>query len=79
MRVIVVAGATSALGQAISLKLAQNGARVAGLSEDAAKLEQIAKEAALSGGDDDDDDAFWGGVGGRNCKLGGVGLIIVCT
>jgi len=61
MRVIVVAGATSALGQAISLKLAQNGARVAGLSGDAAKLEQIAKEAALSGGNDDDDDAFLGG------------------
>ena len=50
MRVVVVAGATSPIGQAVSLKLAQNGARVAGLSSDAAKLDQIAKEAALSGG-----------------------------
>jgi len=50
MRVVVVAGATTPIGQAVSLKLAQNGARVAGLSSDAAKLDQIAKEAALSGG-----------------------------
>ena len=49
MRVVVVAGDVSAMGSAIALKLAQNGARVAFLSADATKLEAIAKEASMTG------------------------------
>ena len=51
MKVVVVAGATSPMGWAISLKLAQNGARVACLGGDTEKLERLAKEAALMGGE----------------------------
>jgi thioester reductase-like protein len=50
MRVVVVAGAASDMGSAIALGLAQHGARVAAIDTDAAKLEQIARQAALSGG-----------------------------
>jgi len=71
MRVVVVAGATTPIGQAVSLKLAQNGARVAGLSSDAAKLDQIAKEAALSGG-------MWGVQRkyARACACAGAGALV---
>ena len=50
MRVIVVTGAASAMGSAIALRLARDGARIAAFDSDGVKLEQLAKEASLSGG-----------------------------
>ena len=50
MRLVIVAGAASDMGWAVAMRLAENGARVAALDADACKLEQLAKEAAMSGG-----------------------------